>query len=210
MKRFRGIVAMAKLAAMMPCTAKTAAEKLGIDDQSAARALRDLRRVGFARVVAVEFVGSRRARANVVDVVDGDPSSDSDGLPRQRRIGVNVRTPVCALAFASLWKALGTVGTVADLVDETGLDPNVIRRALNALHDGGKARIVGWVSTGGNQYAPEWGRGFGPHAARPPKIPRKVQNAKAWARRRDKLRQMQIQAALIGQQQVTNEQREAA
>ena len=90
------------------------------------------------------------------------------------------------------------VRVVADLVEETGMDRRVLHSTLAILRQHGLARIAEWPRDAYSRPAPAWGLGDAPDMRKPRPTPRKVVNARAWARRRAKLQQRQVLAALTG------------
>lgn len=157
--------------------------------------LRDLRRVGVAATVGKEPCGVR-SRQIVVGMLESRDGEREAGLVAVRSAGNGRKLPVNAIAFRELWWAMVEGGgTVADLAEASGLHRTAVRRAVNALKEGGKARIGSWESLG-NGWAPYWVMGVGSDAKRPSKEPRKVVSARYWARRRERLRFESVQASL--------------
>lgn len=174
----RGLAAAATVVSMLPASAPAIADRIGATHFGVTRLLLDLRRVGIARVVGVEHRGRMRSRANVIDMIPPSAGVQCDqSLKRMTTRGsLGRRVPLQALEFRSLWQALDAGGTVSELHEETGLGLLQLRRALSALHDGGRARIAEWEKSPSRTPVGVWRLGFGPHAKRPAKEPRAVTN----------------------------------
>lgn len=183
-----------RVLAALPGTDAQVHERIGggIPMQTVTDWLRSAVRTGIARIERVEHVGPRLFARHY-----GLGPGPSAAWQHASRDGGRSHTTVIALA--TLFDALrqGPM-LVADLVEETGMDRRVLHSTLAILRQHGLARIAEWPRDAYSRPAPAWGLGDAPDMRKPRPTPRKVVNARAWARRRAKLQQRQVLAALTG------------
>lgn len=183
-----------RVLAALPGTDTQVHQRVGgdIPMQTVTDWLRSAVRTGIARIERVEHVGPRLYARHYA--LGPGPSATWQHASRD-----GGRSHTTVIALATLFEALrdGPM-VVADLAEETGMDRRVLHRTLDLLRKYGLARIAEWPRDAIGKPAPAWGLGGEPDARKPRPTPRKVVNARAWARRRAKLQQRQVLAALTG------------
>lgn len=164
----------------------------GIPMQTVTDWLRSAVRTGIARIERIEHVGPRLFARHYA--LGSGPSAIWQHASRD-----GGRSHTTVIALATLFDALRSGPMlVADLVDETGMDRRVLHRTLDLLRQHDLARVAQWPRDAYGRPAAAWSLGSEPDARKPRPTPRKVVNARAWARRRAKLQQRQVIAALTG------------
>lgn len=183
-----------RVLAALPGTDAQVQQRVGEDIpmQTVTDWLRSAVRTGIARIERVEHVGPRLFARHYA--LGPGPSAVWQHASRD-----GGRSHTTVIALATLFDALrhGPM-VVADLADETGMDRRVLHRTLDLLRKYGLARIAEWARDTIGKPVAAWGLGDAPDMRKPRPTPRKVVNARAWARRRAKLQQRQVLAALTG------------
>ncbi len=183
-----------RVLAALPGTDAQVHERIGgaIPMQTVTDWLRSAVRTGIARIERVEHVGPRLFARHYA--LGPGPSATWQHASRD-----GGRSHTTVIALATLVDALRSGPMlVADLVEETGLDRRVLHRTLDLLRQHDLARVAAWPRDAYGRPAAAWSLGSEPDARKPRPTPRKVVNARAWARRRAKLQQRQVLAALAG------------
>lgn len=183
-----------RVLAALPGTDAQVHERIGgaIPMQTVTDWLRSAVRTGIARIERVEHVGPRLFARHYA--IGPGPSAQWQHASRD-----GGRSHTTVIALATLFDALRSGPMlVADLVEETGLDRRVLHRTLDLLRQHDLARVAEWPRDAYGRPAAAWSLGDAPDARKPRPTPRKVVNARAWARRRAKLQQRQVMAALAG------------
>lgn len=183
-----------RVLAALPGTDAQVQQRVGEDIpmQTVTDWLRSAVRTGIARIERVEHVGPRLFARHYA--LGPGPSAVWQHASRD-----GGRSHTTVIALATLFDALrhGPM-VVADLADETGMDRRVLHRTLDLLRQHGMARVAQWPRDAYGRPAAAWSLGSEPDIRKPRPTPRKVVNARAWARRRDKLQHRRVLAALTG------------
>lgn len=180
--------------AALPGTAEQVHQRMGGDVAlvTVADWLRSAVRTGLAYIERVDHVGPRLFVRHFA--LGSGPSAH---WPHAGKDGG--RSLVTIIALAALVEALEQGPTlVADLSDEVGMDRRAVHIALNLLRKYRLARVGGWLPDRYGRPVPAWRMGAGRDARKPPPTPRKVTNAKAWARRRERLAHRALLEATAG------------
>jgi hypothetical protein len=203
--KFPGIVGMVALMAALraePATAIELRQRLGLSNTGVYAFLSAMR--AFGRTHVVGWVQRPRVRALPryafgpgVDVPP--PTKTTNGRPVTRGGDLHVaRRPGATLIV--LGYALRALDdhpcSVDDICQATGLMRAAATRMLRALFKHGFVHIACWDVTDGTTLRPCYRAGAGLNRRRPARQPRKVTNAKYWARRRERLRFEAVQGAL--------------
>ena len=154
--------------------------------------LRDFERTGLARIAHVVHVGPRMFVRHY-----SSGAGQSARWPHRSKDGGRSLSSV--LTIAAMREAMSEPATVSEIVAEVGLDRRVAHRVLDLLRDAGMARVSAWVPDAYGRPCAAWSWGAGESARKPRPKSRKVTNARAWAKRRDKLAHLQLIAATAGQ-----------
>ena len=154
--------------------------------------LRSAERTGLAHIERVEHVGPRL----FVRHYAAGPGQSARWPHRSKDGG---RSLSIVLTIAAMREAMLEPATVSEIVSEVGLDRRVAHRILGLLRAYGMARVSAWVPDAYGRPCAAWSWGAGESVRKPRPKSRKVTNARAWAKRRDKLAHLQLIAATAGQ-----------
>lgn len=187
----RGYRDMIAVLGYLPGTIEEIASRTGLTDLIVGRWLRQAQLLRLVHVSKVEHVGPWLF-ARTFAIGPGEPCAwPHDSRKRRRHPGVLMAT------LAAIYRAIEEPHTAPEISEETGVHGRQLHDLLVLMQDAGLARRAGWHCVGTNWIA-EWGRGPGADVARPRRQSRKVVNAKAWRRRRERLAAQALQAAITG------------
>jgi hypothetical protein len=85
--------------------------------------------------------------------------------------------------------------SVQEVVEEIGIHKTTVHGVLKVFRSADVARICRWEKVA-TEVIPHWSFGSAPDAKRPKPLSRKVVNQRAWARRKERLRAVQIAKAI--------------
>lgn len=181
---------MLRLLGALPCTDVTAAAAAGVKLEAARAWLRWFVQQRVVRIAHKEHVGVRRY------VVTYAMRGDDEGTLEPVRRRKDARQPsALVIALSSVLRELRTPQTIAEVVETTGWDRRTLTRVLTDARTCGVAYIAKW-ERGVTTPTPVWALGRARDAKKPSRTPRKVVQAKAWARRNERLRAQALHDAL--------------
>lgn len=197
----RGVPHLLRMLVCLPASSVEIARRIGSDEQVVSRWLWQCRLKGLVHCTHVEHV---RPHVFVRHWAMG-PGVNAESPNDSRRRGRSVKPVEAVVTFGLVWRALENPHTAPELAEVTGIDHRSVNKLLKQFREAKMAHISGWQPVA-HSYAPEWTRGHGQTARRPAPLPRKVVNARAWQRRKEKLAALALQQALTAPMQ----EREAA
>lgn len=177
----KGYAIYLRILTMLPATSFDVAPKIGCRQDQAACYLRNMNRAGL-----VTPVGFDRPVKKGVRIIYGPGNGTRASAP-----------PIEVSNLALFIAALKRGGTMRALSQLTGMHHRQAVQIVAMMRASGMVHIAEWCIDSRTP-APVYQYGAGQDAKRPAPLPRKVVNARYWAARRDKLRQVQVMRALAG------------
>lgn len=188
----RGYADMIRVLGALPGTIEQVTAKVGgPTEETVVRWLRAAVRLRIVHVASIERTG----RWLYSRTFAMGPGAASSSWARKTRVPPGILWATLASILRAL--AEGPV-TVLELCERTAVDRRQLHDLLALLRAANLARIASYEPASTN-WAPEWEAGSAPNAPWPKRQPRSVVNARAWAKRRDKLAHLQLIAATAGQ-----------
>ncbi len=175
---------------VLPATPAKVAEATGYGQDIAEKWLRNLHRMGILRIASRDQVAPKVYVDTFDWAGDGKPS-----LPAKRQPPKRAVPPILLINLAAMLRELSMGCTVTELAEVSGLCRRSAAEVVTLMREHRLLRIVRWEWCR-TVWAPVYQRAKGKDAPRPEKEPRKVLNARAWARRRERLNVRAMHSAL--------------